>query len=250
MKNKSIFAIILILLIIILVGIGIYFWKMKNTTPTNSVVVDGSNLLFVDDKGNTDFNKKELDSTLARLPTDSLTEDEKTGLIYMREEEKLAHDVYQILFEKFRQNVFDNISKSELTHTEAVKTLLDRYALEDPALNKTLGEFVNPDLKKLYVDLLNKATNIKAALEVGAVIEEIDIQDLQKRLKETDKPDIEIVYNNLMRGSRNHLRAFATNFKRLTGQEYSPQYLSSEEYKAIVSDDIERQGMGLGNSNK
>ena len=46
------------------------------------------------------------------------------------------------------------------------------------------------------------------ALLVGAAIEEIDILDLQKHIAETNNPEIQNVYNNLLRGSQNHLGAF------------------------------------------
>lgn len=49
----------------------------------------------------------------------------------MREEEKLARDVYLTFGEKWGLTLFTNIAKSEQTHTDAVKTLLDRYEIKD-----------------------------------------------------------------------------------------------------------------------
>ena len=43
-----------------------------------------------------------------------------------------------------------------------------------------------------------------------------------------------LVYSNLKRGSENHLRAFANNLER-QGIEYSPEYLSQQEYDGIIS---------------
>ncbi len=66
------------------------------------------------------------------LHASGLTEAEVEGLLYMREEEKLAHDVYVTLYGIWGTPVFQNIANSEQTHTEAVKNLLDIYGLEDP----------------------------------------------------------------------------------------------------------------------
>ncbi|MEN8116624.1 MAG: DUF2202 domain-containing protein, partial [Bacteroidota bacterium] len=68
--------------------------------------------------------EKSFESTTA--PGDScdfsgtLTEDEIKGLLEMREEEKLARDVYKKLYEVHNMVIFNNISKSENAHTSAV----------------------------------------------------------------------------------------------------------------------------------
>ena len=82
------------------------------------------------------------------------------------------------------------------------------------------------------------------ALRVGAAIEEIDILDLQERIAQTDKADIRLVYDNLTRGSCNHLRSFTSALKTQTGATYQPQYLSQDAYQAIVGSTIERGGLG------
>ena len=132
----------------------------------------------------------------------------------MREEEKLAHDVYVTLYEQWGLRVFGNISRSEQQHTEAVAYLLDRYDISDPAAGNDFGEFTDADLQALYDQLVAQGSkSVADALKVGAAIEEIDILDLQERLAETDNAAIERVYNSLLAGSENHLRAFVGNLK-------------------------------------
>jgi len=98
---------------------------------------------------------------------------------------------------------------------DAVKTLLDRYDLEDPAAGTVVGVFTNATLQELYEQLIDEGSQSLAdALRVGATIEEIDILDLEERIAQTDNRDIELVYKNLMRGSRNHLRAFGSTLER------------------------------------
>jgi len=83
------------------------------------------------------------------------------------------------------------------------------------------------------------SNSLRDALEVGAAIEEIDILDLQEHMAETDNDDITLVYENLMKGSRNHLRAFVSTLEK-QGFEYASQYLSQEEYEDIISSPVER----------
>ena len=197
------------------------------------------------DDGYTNLNRSMLTDVVAALPIEALSQDEMDGLFFMREEEKLAHDVYVALFGMWDRQVFDNISASELTHTEAVLVLLDKYELGDPAASSGAGEFVNTDLQALYAAFVETGEgSMLDALRVGAAIEEVDIIDLQNQLDTSvDNQDIELVYQNLMKGSRNHLRAFVRNLSQL-GEIYTPQYMDSDVYDDIINDAIERGQWG------
>jgi len=180
-----------------------------------------------------------------QAPTGELSEAEAEGIRFMREEEKLARDVYLVLYDRWDMQVFTNIANSEATHMEAIKTLIDRYELDDPAAGRESGEFANEELQTLYNRLVEQGSkSLVDALKVGAAIEEIDILDLQEYIAQTDKPDIQTVYGNLLRGSRNHLRAFVSNLER-QGVTYEPSYLSSEQYQETISSGVER-GRGQG----
>jgi hypothetical protein len=134
----------------------------------------------------------------------------------MREEEKLAYDVYQQLGEKWNLNVFRRIALSENRHATAVADLLTRYGIKDPAQDSPAGVYSDPALNILYSQLMAKGSlSIKDALEVGVLIEKTDIADLESAMKETVKPDIKRVYSNLLRGSFNHLEAFETSLEFL-----------------------------------
>jgi hypothetical protein len=178
----------------------------------------------------------------------SLTDEEIARLIYMREEEKLAKDVYLGLFELWGTPIFQNIASSEQTHTEAVKGLLDTFGIPDPADTSPVGAFTNQDLQNLYDELMAAGSqSLEDALKVGAAIEEIDILDLKASLEITQNQEIQRVYENLLRGSENHLRAFTSNLERQTGEDYQPQYLSQVEYDAIIGSRSTRGGRGGGN---
>ena len=145
----------------------------------------------------------------------TLSEEEAASLLFMREEEKLAHDGYVTLYDQWGLRVFRNIAASEQKHTGAVARLLDAYGLEDPTIGNGVGEFTNPTLQALYDDLVAQGSISAAeALKVGVAIEELDIADLEQRIAETDNADIQLVYSNLLAGSANHLRAFSTTSRR------------------------------------
>ena len=169
--------------------------------------------------------------------TGELSAEETAALLYMREEEKLAHDVYITLYEQWGLPLFQNISRSEQAHADSIKTLIDRYGLTDPA-SSTVGVFTDPALQALYTDLVARGSqSLAEALKVGAAIEEIDILDLQADLAQADNADIVQVFNNLLKGSYNHLRAFVSNLQNQTGETYVPQYLTAEVYQQIISAD-------------
>ena len=174
--------------------------------------------------------------TLVTVTLDELSIAESDGLIFMREEEKLARDVYIYLFAEWGANVLDNIAKSEQTHTDAILTLLDKYDITDPVGNNAEGVFVNTDLQALYDALIiNGSSSLINALYVGAEIEEIDILDIQALVDALeDNEDIATVYESLLKGSRNHLRAFVKNLAN-QGVDYAPQHLSQEAYDAIIN---------------
>ena len=169
-------------------------------------------------------------------PAAAISPTESASLQYMREEEKLAHDVYVALYTKWNLQIFSNIAASEQKHTDAILTLLNRYGVSDPAAGNAAGVFTNPELQALYTTLVAQGSvSAVEALKVGAAIEEIDILDLKTHIAETTKPDILRVYNNLLSGSQSHLRAFTATLRTLTGTAYDPQYLDPADYAAIAS---------------
>lgn len=170
------------------------------------------------------------------MPYSEISADVENGLKFMVEEEKLARDVYQYFSDKYSMRVFNNIKSSEQTHMNAVSILLTKYNIENPTSNSVAGNFVNPDLQNLYNKLITDGNvGIIEALKVGAAIEEIDILDLQKHLAELkDNDDIKLVYENLLKGSVNHLKAFVRNLSS-RGVKYSLQYLDENLFQSLIS---------------
>jgi len=176
----------------------------------------------------------------AQGSTQALSTEEAQSLTFTREEEKLARDVYAALESK--DTVFSNIKSSEQTHMDAVLTLLTRYSLPDPAANKATGQFTDATLQKLHDELVAQgAPSTVAALQVGVAIEELDIRDIEAARKSVTHTDILTTYDNLTRGSRNHLRSFYGRVKALGGS-YTPRYLDAAQFQQIVDSPTETGG--------
>jgi hypothetical protein len=206
-----------------------------------SVGLAGSSVVALENVGLGDMGMANLNPAIGAVPPAELSAEERAGLLFMYEEEKLARDVYLTLGAQFDVPVFENIAASEMRHMSAVADLLDRYDLEFSGDPEAIGTFVDPDLQALYDELTARGTtSLVEALRVGATIEEVDIADLKTHTEATENPDIKRVYDNLARGSRNHLRAFSSNLINQTAEAYIPQYLDQFEYDSITGSMWER----------
>lgn len=172
---------------------------------------------------------------LNSLPAEPLSDEEAQALTFVREEELLAHDVYQALYAVYPVPVFNFISNSESLHAYAMKVLLDKYGLPDPAADHQPGVFTNPAIQQLYNDLTAFGVqSIGNALTVGATIEDYDIADIiQHTGNGVDNQDLIYAFDQLHKGSRNHMRAFNAHlvFRNIT---YTPQYITQEMFDAIT----------------
>ncbi len=177
-------------------------------------------------------------TAVAPAAPNTLSAADSAGLLFMREEEKLARDVYTALYAKWQMPIFSSIARSEVTHTNTVAQLIARYGLADLAASNAPGKFQNSELQALYDTLVAQGSKSQiGALTVGATVEDMDLTDLAKRA--SAQSDIQRVYANLAKGSRNHLRAFTAQLEA-NGATYEPQFLSRNGYDAIVTSAQER----------
>ncbi len=189
----------------------------------------------------------------AMVKTSSLTDSDLASLLKMKEEEKLARDVYTALNQKWNSTIFSNIAAAESNHLNAIVLLLTTYGA-DASIGEP-GIFANAEVQALYTKLVNVGSAaIAEAYKTGALIEEMDIKDLNLSLSTATNSNVILVFENLVKGSRNHLRAFNRQLTTL-GIVYSPIYLSQAEYDLIVNSSMEKgkqyrmNGSGYGNSN-
>jgi len=189
---------------------------------------------------------------------------EATHLIFMREEEKLARDVYLILSAQYTgEQVFSTIGEgSEQTHTDTVRDMLEKHGIADPNpdannLPESTGVFTGADYGWYFTEKYNALVSwgsqtVLDALYVGAFIEELDMLDIigcpkvivetdngigagECGLEYTDEPDLQNMYTHLVDGSKSHLRAYVKNIETIIGEgNYVAQILTQEEVDAIL----------------
>jgi len=171
----------------------------------------------------------------AQFPYQALSEEERVGLLEMRSEEKLARDVYLALYNTWHQEIFLNNANAEQIHMENIKNLLDKYGIADPVTDYTPGVFTAPHLNELYQMMVTKGmTSFENALMVGANIEDMGIFNMNRLIAQADNDDIQAVFQNSNRSSRNHLRSFSGMMGGY-GMVYTPQYLTQNEMDEIMS---------------
>jgi len=167
-----------------------------------------------------------------------MTQTEKDALVFMIEEEKLARDVYAYLYELWDVIQFQNIKISEQSHMDAVEGLLKLYEMDYVIMQG--GAFQNTELQSIYDNLITKGKiSLIDALTVGAIIEDLDIKDLEDWKLKIDNIEINNVFASLQCGSRNHLRAFSNSLEN-QGVSYTPQYITQTEYEQIINSNNEQ----------
>jgi hypothetical protein len=201
----------------------------------DDATVDDATTSTVTDTTETDTT---VTSGSAGPSVDGLTTDEVAGVVWMREEEQLAHDLYTRFDELWNLRVFENISASEQRHIDITIGLLDDFGLDDPQAGLAPGTYAEPQIQALYDDLAAQGSSTAlAALRAGALVEELDIADLRARAAATDDPTLADAYARLEQGSRNHLRAFVSQIEA-RGETYIAQVLDDAD--AIIAAPMER----------
>ncbi|MFA5849352.1 MAG: DUF2202 domain-containing protein [Bacteroidales bacterium] len=224
---------------VVLISILAAFSCTKEQTATDSNLITPNTtgeIIEVKSTGATSFNAPAI--TAPFDSTADLTADEIEFLFAVREDEKLARDVYAIFYTKFQNKIFENIGKSESTHLKAIERLYDYYEIDYSAVGDA-GKFTDPKLQHLYDSLIVKGDSLLAAVKIMANLEESNIFHYREVLKTITNTNIKIVIENLEKGSENHFKAAIRQITALGGI-YTPLLLSSEDYKDIIAIGFEK----------
>ena len=225
--------------VVAVVGIGVGVNALVND-PVSAV----DEAIVVEAAAAVPIPAQEVTSVATPASADGITDAEAAGLLFMREEEKLARDVYLTFADMWGSRIFSNIAGAEQVHMDSMLGLIETYGLTDPVGDNEIGVFVDPELQQMYDDLVAAGSvSAEAALEVGGLIEEVDIEDLAIYIKATNAADLITAYEHLLSGSENHLRAFVFQLE-MAGIEYQPTVLDTELYESIISAENERGGGG------
>lgn len=155
-------------------------------------------------------------------------------LWYQLEEEKMAMDFYNSMYEKYDLLAFKNLTKSEERHMDCIKTLLLTQSDFSSVKILTPGNYVHKDIKALYDNLESSGqASLLEALKSGAYIEEKCISDLEVLIKIADNELIQNRMYNLYEVSRCHLHLMVSHLNNRDA-EYRPVILSVKEYLDCV----------------
>lgn len=166
-----------------------------------------------------------------------LTDAEINSIMSLREEEKVAYDVYTFMFEKYESKVFKNIAENEKDHMDKIKELIIQFNLNDPlsGISDQKGVFNNKKMQALYDEMIMAGNyGLLDALRAAARFEETDIIDLRNDLSAASDQTVVNTYINLESSSQDHLRALVKVIKD-EGISYKPSYLSKEDFDKIMS---------------
>jgi hypothetical protein len=170
-----------------------------------------------------------------KFPYGKLTQAEQDSLIQMVHWEKFFEQVYNQFHQQWQHEVFKNVPQNEAKHSKALEALLTKYKL-------TLANTDNASLTQLQEDWITQGnTSLVAALTVSAIMEDKYLVELQNALsnKAVDNFDIQFVYQNLAKGSRNHLRTLISVLKEQR-VEYQAHYLTPANFQEIIHSPHER----------
>ena len=148
MKANAKISAIIVAIFILFLGLG-----ACEKEETNNEKTEYASILKVADDGTTSVIEANLQAVL--LETPSISDDELAVLLKMKEEEKLARDVYTVLYQKWGSRIFNNISLAEEKHMNAVILLLKYYGSADTLVEEA-GIFTRPEFQTLYNDLVSR----------------------------------------------------------------------------------------------
>jgi len=148
-------------------------------------------------------------SCLTSPASGPLTDQQKSTVAAMAQEQKLSQDLYAAFAVRYELAVFDRTAAAETQHLTAVRTLLDRYGLTDPTAGKSAGQFSDPAAQASYDQLLARGqASQAAAVQAALQIEQRAIDALGAGLDGLTAPDVQRVYTQLLAAERQHLTAF------------------------------------------
>lgn len=168
--------------------------------------------------------------------TQAFSDEERNNIKKISDDEYLAYATYKYICDKYDIDIFNNIAKSELTHYNTIFNLIKN----DPeSQNKFNDMFIFAETQSLYDTLTAQADiSVLEALKVGLKIEELDIKDLETIKNTTTNSELNNIYNNLQKGSRNHLRSLYKVLSRY-GESYTPEHLTQDELNSIILSPME-----------
>jgi hypothetical protein len=151
-------------------------------------------------------------------------------------EERMAYDLYGEFYERWALSVFKKVQEREAKHVWCVERIMDNYGFTYNT-NVISGSYPDKEIQKIYDELTVKGCiSDLAALEAAAYIKEKHISQLRERIRYQEDEYIVKVIFLMESAAQSHLRAFVKSI-RLSGSDYSPVFLTDDEFRNIMDSD-------------
>lgn len=210
------------------------FFALISCTKSDDLIPEGEtslSLLSVDAEGVSSMTRANVVPVLDA--TSPLTADEIEFLYAMREDEKLARDLYAYFWTRYpTAPQIQRISKAEESHIAAIETVLDYYEISYPAMSAP-GVFEDSTRQALYDELALKSETMLEAFQTMAFVEDRDLFAYKMVQSQITNANLSLLIENMIKASTNHLKAAIRQIFVRDGS-YTSIYLSAEEYDAII----------------
>lgn len=148
----------------------------------------------------------------------------------------MAYDLYGEFYERWSLSVFHKVQQREAKHVWCVERIMDNYGFTYNT-NANSGSYPDREIQKTYDELTVKGCiSDLAALEAAAFIKEKYISRLRERIRYQEDEYVVKVIFLMESAAQSHLRAFVNSI-RLSGSDYSPVFLTDDEFSNIMDSD-------------
>ncbi len=158
----------------------------------------------------------------------------ESNLWYQYEEERMAMDYYDAMYDKWQNLAFRNVCRSEKRQMNGIGSLIDEYGNPELIREAEPGQYHHPELNDLYDQLLRKGSgSLIEALRSGAYLQEKSVDDLKSLVLSTDNNELAYELSELLVDSRCHLYEMVCQLK-IRNIEYRPDILTVQEYMNCI----------------
>lgn len=171
-------------------------------------------------------------------------------VLYLLEQEKLAHDVYRSLDTMWVTDIFNRVANEEYQHVGKLSAVAAEFMINVPNhFNEyPMGQFIDTKLRRLYGELMAAANfSLEDAYRACAALEERKMYDLKVALKEPNFELENLTYKALLLGSEDNFKVFVRALNELNAA-YTPVLLSPAEYETLTKNILSNDTWLLNNA--
>jgi len=167
----------------------------------------------------------------------------KSLLFKLYQEEKMSYELMGEFYNNWQLEVFNSVKERDEKHVWCMDKVIMKYGYENN--NSAAGNLFNDKKIQAFYDEMSVKGSISdlSALEAAAYIKERSIYELRERIVTQSDPYIVKVIFLMEQASQKQFRALVESIK-LSGSDYTPVYLTEDEYNNIVAPVNSRNAAG------